>query len=81
MPERQRSRDQAITAFGQRVRAGRSSQGMTQEALAERAELHPTFISNVERGYRVLTVPTLLRLAKALDVPASELVDGIGIDS
>jgi len=50
---------------------------MTQEALAEEAGMHPTFISDVERGYRVPTMPTLLRLAKGLGVPPSELVDGI----
>ena len=48
---------------------------MTQEALAEAAGLHPTFISNVERGYRVPSVPTLLRLAKGLGVKPSLLVD------
>jgi transcriptional regulator with XRE-family HTH domain len=50
---------------------------MTQEALAEAAGLHPTFISNVERGYRVPTVPTMLRVAKGLRVPAGRLVEGL----
>lgn len=78
MPPRERSRDQAIAAaFGQRVRTVRTDAGMTQEALAEAAGLHPTFISNVERGYRVPSVPTMLRLAKGLGVEASRLVDGI----
>ena len=48
---------------------------MTQEALAEAAGVHPTFVSNVERGYRVPTVPTMLRLARGLAVPPSRLVD------
>ena len=48
---------------------------MTQEALAEAGSLHPTFISNVERGYRVPTIPTLLKIAKGLGVPAGRLVD------
>ena len=48
---------------------------MTQEALAEAAGLHPTFVSNVEHGYRVPTVPTLLRLAKGLAVSPGVLVD------
>ncbi len=76
MPSRQRSRDAAIaTAFGQRVREVRHAKGLTQEVLAEAAGLHPTFISNVERGYRTPTVPTLLRLAKGLAVPPSVLID------
>ncbi len=53
------------------------SKAMTQEALAESAGLHPTFVSNIERGYRVPTVPTLLRLASGLGVPPGELVDGL----
>jgi transcriptional regulator with XRE-family HTH domain len=64
-------------AFGQRVREVRSEVGMTQEALAEAAGLHPTFISNIERGYRVPTVPTMLRVAKGLRVPAGRLVEGL----
>lgn len=64
-------------AFGRKVRAARTAAELTQEALAEAAGLHPTLISNVERGYRVPSVPTLLRLAKGLGVRPSELVDGI----
>lgn len=78
MAARERSRDLAIaTAFGQRVRTVRHDVGITQEKLAEAAGLHPTFISNVERGYRVPTVPTLLRLARGLGVPPSELIDDL----
>jgi len=77
---RERSRDQAIAvAFGDRVRAARQEAGLSQEALAEAARLHPTFVSNIERGYRVPSVPTLLRLATALGVPPSVLVDGIDL--
>lgn len=81
MPERQRSRDKAVAvAFGQRVREVRVRRKMTQESLAEAAGLHPTFISNVERGYRVPTVPTLLRLASGLAVKPGQLVDGLVFD-
>lgn len=77
---RDRSHDQAIAAaFGARVREVRLQQGMTQERLAEAAGLHPTFISNVERGYRVPSVPTMLRLADGLGVEASRLVDRLEI--
>lgn len=80
MPDRQRSRDLAIAAaFGQRVREVRLASNLTQESLAEAAGLHPTFISNVERGYRVPTVPTLLRLATGLAVSPGVLVDGLDI--
>lgn len=78
VPPRERARDLALAkAFGERVKAVRMEQGMTQEKLAEASGLHPTFISNVERGYRVPTVPTLLRLANGLGVTAGQLVDGL----
>ena len=77
----QRARDVEVAlAFGARVREVRNAQGLTQEALAEAAELHPTFISNVERGYRVPTVPTMLRLARGLGVDASALVDDLAVE-
>ena len=41
---------------------------MTQEGLAEAAELHATFVSNLERGYRVPSLPTVLRVAAGLGV-------------
>jgi transcriptional regulator with XRE-family HTH domain len=50
---------------------------MTQEELAEAADLHSTFVSNVERGYRVPTVPTLIKLAAGLGVKPGTLVDGL----
>jgi ribosome-binding protein aMBF1 (putative translation factor) len=75
---RERTRDLEIAAaFGRRVREVRTAKGMTQEALAEAAGLHPTFVSNVERGYRVPTIPTLLRLANGLGVQACELLDDL----
>lgn len=79
MSSRQRAHDLEVAkAFGERVRAVRLEQGLTQERLAEAAGLHPTFISNVERGYRVPSVPTLLRLASGLGVLPGQLVDDLG---
>jgi len=64
-------------AFGERVRKARLAANLTQEALAEATGLHSTFISNVERGYRVPSVPTLLRLARGLKIAPSKLIDGL----
>lgn len=78
MPKQQRKRDLEIAkTFGARVREVRKEKGMTQEQLAEAAGLHPTFISNVERGYRVPSLPTVLRLATGLRVNPSQLVDSL----
>ena len=64
-------------AFGLRVRQRRLDSDLTQERLAELADLHPTYISNVERGYRVPTLPTVIRLARALDVRPGALIDDL----
>lgn len=66
-------------AFGRRVREVRRARGLTQERLAEAASLHPTFVSNLERGYRVPTLATMVRVAAALDVRLGELLDGMDV--
>jgi transcriptional regulator with XRE-family HTH domain len=74
--QRQRDPELAI-AFGLRVKEHRLAAGMTQEQLAEAAELHPTFISNVERGYRMPTIATLIRIARGLGVEPGVLMDDL----
>lgn len=58
------------------VRTARESQGLSQESLAELAELHRTYISSVERCERNLTLETLERLASALGLDPLELLGG-----
>jgi transcriptional regulator with XRE-family HTH domain len=60
--------DDLSPRFGARVRALRTSLGLSQEQLAERAEMHWTFVSGVERGVRNPGLNTIGRLAKALGV-------------
>jgi transcriptional regulator with XRE-family HTH domain len=45
--------------------------------LAERIGLHFTFVSEVERGTRNLSLESLLRLADGLDIDLAELVRGL----
>jgi transcriptional regulator with XRE-family HTH domain len=47
---------------------------LSQEELAERAGLHRTYISDVERGLRNLSILTLERIAEGLDVPIGALL-------
>ena len=56
------------------IRKRRVAAGMSQEELADRAELHRTYISLVERVKRNLTVDALDRIAAGLGVPASRLL-------
>jgi transcriptional regulator with XRE-family HTH domain len=49
--------------------------GLSQEKLAERAGLHPTYVSMVERGVRKPTLDVAARIAKALKVGLPKLVE------
>ena len=60
--------------FAQNMRRIRLGLEMTQERLAERAELHPNYISSVERGERNISIRNIERIAKALGVTMAELV-------
>lgn len=68
---------EALAAFGGRVRAAREASGLSQEALAERAGLHRTYVGTTERGLRNVSLTNILRLARALDVRPGELLDGL----
>ncbi len=59
--------------FGKSVRSWRNLLGISQEELAERSDLHRTYISDVERGTRNLSLQSIQRLAQALDVSVSAL--------
>ncbi|NHN28545.1 helix-turn-helix domain-containing protein [Paenibacillus agricola] len=59
--------------LGSRIRALRKANGLTQEQLAERSEIHYSYIGGVERGDRNISVDTLEKLLIALDIPAYEL--------
>ncbi len=67
----------APALFGQRVRQRRFALGLSQERLAELAGLHRTYVGSVERGERNVALLNILRLAKALEVDAAELVGGL----
>ena len=60
---------------GNNVRWFRAERGLSQEALAFECGIHRTYISGVERGVRNPTVLVLERIATALDVQASRLLE------
>jgi transcriptional regulator with XRE-family HTH domain len=64
-------------AFGVRLRELRLARQWTLEKLAERAELHWTYVSGIERGRRDPGLRTLSRLAHALDLPLADLLAGL----
>jgi transcriptional regulator with XRE-family HTH domain len=71
-------RSQILAAFGRKVRLGRISSHLTQEQLAEKAGLHPTYISGIERGVRNPSLLIVARIADGLGASASELLAGVG---
>jgi transcriptional regulator with XRE-family HTH domain len=72
-----RSETAALRKFGDNVRSRREAQDLSQEQLAERADLDRTYISGVERGVRNLSLLSVVRLAKALRASASDLCESI----
>lgn len=62
--------------FGERVRRIRRAKDMTQEDLAEKAGIHRTYLSALERsGGRNPTIRIVDRIAKALEVKPGSLLD------
>jgi transcriptional regulator with XRE-family HTH domain len=67
-------RSRAHAAFGEAVRERRGERGLSQEALAEAAELDRTYISGIERGERNPSLTNILKIAAALKTRPSELL-------
>jgi transcriptional regulator with XRE-family HTH domain len=63
------------TLLGKAIRARRASLGISQEELANRAGLHQTYVSDVERGQRNPSLSTVEKLARALEVSIASLFD------
>ncbi len=72
---------QITSRFGASVRNLRHGMGISQEALAERADLHRTYIAGIEGGTRNVTLRSIEKLARALQVSTDALLlhaDGQG---
>jgi transcriptional regulator with XRE-family HTH domain len=66
---------QVQRGFGNRVRELRKLKGFSQEALALACELDRTYIGGVERGERNISLINICKIARALDIPASRLLE------
>lgn len=67
----------ATREFGRRVVKRRNELGLSQEAAAERIGVHWTYLGQVERGRRNLTLHNILKVAAGLDTDAGKLVQGL----
>jgi len=67
------TRDPFLSGFGSYLRSLRTKAGLSQEELADRAGIHVTYLSGVERGLRNPSIRNVRRLAQAMGVPTREL--------
>ncbi|MEU6010956.1 helix-turn-helix transcriptional regulator [Streptomyces sp. NPDC047453] len=77
MPPSDRQPDWVIArrrAIGDRIRAVRLEANLTQERLAERADMDRQSLNRIEQGHASPKVDTLIRIAAALDTPLADLV-------
>ncbi|EKI3521046.1 helix-turn-helix transcriptional regulator [Escherichia coli] len=69
--------DKNLKLLGESIKKARTLLGISQEELAFRSMLHRTYISSVERGERNISFLNLIKIAKALEISPSELIEGI----
>ena len=62
--------------MGERIKAARERAGLTQEQLAERIEVSPQYISDLERGVVGISLPTLKRLCLVLAISSDSILFG-----
>ncbi|MEP6672811.1 MAG: helix-turn-helix transcriptional regulator [Chthoniobacter sp.] len=63
--------------IGDAIRESRKAATLSQEKLAEKADLHPNYIGEVERGEKTISVDGLLRIADALKVSVTKFFPGL----
>ncbi len=76
MAKRRKTTD-LLERFGTAVKFRREELGITQEDLAERAQLHRTYISDIERGARNVSLINVDKLARSLDLTLAGLMESL----
>lgn len=66
-----------LARIGRRVRLLRKQRGLSQDRLALECEITQTFLSQIERGRRNISVLTIWALAKALEITPAKLLEGL----
>ena len=66
--------DKIEVKFGHRIKELRLKQNISQEELAELCDLHRTYISDIERCNRNVSIDNIEKIAKALHITASDLL-------
>jgi transcriptional regulator with XRE-family HTH domain len=71
--------DPRLVALGRALRRARRDRDLSQEAVGQRAGMHPNHVGTIERGTKDLRATTLLRLIEALDMSPAELFASYGV--
>ena len=71
-------KDRTLRIFGLNVARVRETKGLSQDKLAEKADIDRTYLSGIERGVRNPGIKTVIRLSNALDVGVEKICEGIG---
>lgn len=71
------SETKLLKQLGNNIRAERLKIGLSQEALADKADLDRSYVGGVERGERNVSLINIVRLARALGVPPGNLLKGL----
>ncbi len=64
-------------SIGKKIKQLRIEAGLTQEAFADRAEIHRSHIGEIERGEVDIALSSLMKVSQALGVTISKLIQGI----
>ena len=78
-PSPQFAGDPVLVALGEAVRRARTGAGLSQEALAVDADLDRSYMGGIERGEHNLTVMNIVKIADALKLKPSTLLDSAGL--
>lgn len=73
-PNHRHMRQSAEKLFGDEIGRRRRQCGLSQEELGFQAGVHRTYVSQIERGLKSPTLNVILKFAKALELPAAQLV-------
>ncbi len=70
-------KEKILVAFGDRVRELRKLKNLSQEELSYKADLHRTYIGMIERAEKNITLLNIEKIANALKVDVSDLLNGL----
>ena len=63
-----------LQSIGKKIKDKRQQKNISQEKLAELVDVTPSYISNIESGNRVASLPTVLEIVKVLDLSLDYLL-------